>query len=137
MADSELHQYIHNVLEKGDHGKSRIIEFDAPTFNDAIDRHAAKIGEGHPTTPLFIASACRYLIIRVSNLAAQRIRSDAVQAFQQLDPRKQTVHNYLGNIKFRCTVVKPSSLEELVEVIVRAKKEKQKVRAVGAFHAWS
>jgi predicted solute-binding protein len=72
-----------------------------------------------------------------SNLAAQRIQSGAMQTLQQLDPRKQTVQNYLGNIKFRCTVEKPSSLEELVAVMVKAKKEKKKVRAVGAFHAWS
>jgi hypothetical protein len=46
MSDSELHQYFRNVLEKGDHGKSRLLEYDASTLNDVIDRHAAKIGEG-------------------------------------------------------------------------------------------
>ena len=44
-AMSDLHDYIHNVLETGDHGPYRIIEFDIPTLNNIIERHAKKIGE--------------------------------------------------------------------------------------------
>ena len=51
--------------------------------------------------------------------------------------KKATVHNDLGNISFQCTVKTPKNLEELVGVIMKAKQEKQIVRAVGAFHSWS
>jgi hypothetical protein len=60
------------------------------------------------------------------------------QAFKLLRLKtKATVHNYLGTIQFDCTVEKPSSIKELAAVMVKARKEKKKVRAVGAFHAWS
>jgi hypothetical protein len=51
--------------------------------------------------------------------------------------KQVTVHNDLGNISFQCTVEEPKNLKELVDVMVKAKQEKQNVRAVGAFHAWS
>jgi hypothetical protein len=56
----------------------------------------------------------------------------------ELERRKQvTVHNYLGNIHFDCTPTAPKNLEELIDVMVTARREKKGVRAVGAFHAWS
>ena len=42
---SDLHDYIHSVLETGDHGPYRAIEFDIQPLNDAIERHAKQIGE--------------------------------------------------------------------------------------------
>lgn len=60
-----------------------------------------------------------------------------IETHSLLNSKKTTVHNVLGNIRFECTVEKPKSLKELVDVIVKAKQEKQNVRAVGAFHAWS
>ena len=52
--------------------------------------------------------------------------------------KKDTVHNSLGNISFQCTSVEePKNLKELVDVMMKAKQEKQNVRAVGAFHAFS
>jgi hypothetical protein len=42
---TDIHDYFHSVLEKREHGATRIIEFDIPTLNDAIDRHAERIGE--------------------------------------------------------------------------------------------
>jgi hypothetical protein len=45
MPESELHTYIQSVLETGDHGPCRVIEFDINTLNDAIERHAEGIGE--------------------------------------------------------------------------------------------
>jgi hypothetical protein len=43
MSD-DLHQYIHGVLETGDHGPDREINVDAATLNDALEKHADKIG---------------------------------------------------------------------------------------------
>jgi hypothetical protein len=42
---SDLHDYIHGVLETGDHGPYRVIEFDAKALNIAIEVHAKRIGE--------------------------------------------------------------------------------------------
>jgi hypothetical protein len=49
MVDSHsLHDYIHNVLEKGDHGDYRHLSFDLPTLNEVIDKHAERIGTSSP-----------------------------------------------------------------------------------------
>jgi hypothetical protein len=70
--------------------------------------------------------------------AALLIYSDIKKVLHEAHLRKQvTVQNFLGNIAFQCTVESPSSLEALVHVMVKAKQEKQNVRAVGAFHSWS
>jgi hypothetical protein len=46
-ASNELHNYIHSVLERGDHGPHRTIGFDASTLNSAIENHATRIGRIH------------------------------------------------------------------------------------------
>ena len=70
--------------------------------------------------------------------AALHIYSDIKKVLHEVHLRKQvTAQNYLGNIAFQCTIKSPRNLEELVDVMVKAKQEKQNVRAVGAFHAWS
>ena len=74
----------------------------------------------------------------VSFFAAHHIHGSVHKVLQGMHlPKKVTVHNYLGNISFQCTVKEPKNLEELVDVMVKAKQEKQNVRAVGAFHSWS
>ena len=42
---SDLHDYIHSVLETGDHGPYRVIKFEISDLNDIIERHSKKIGE--------------------------------------------------------------------------------------------
>ena len=42
---SDLHDYIHSVLETGDHGPYRVIEYEISDLNDIIERHSKKIGE--------------------------------------------------------------------------------------------
>ena len=42
---SELHDYIHNVLETGDHGPYRVLKFEISDLNDVIEHHSKKIGE--------------------------------------------------------------------------------------------
>ena len=73
------------------------------------------------------------------SFAAHHIHGSVHKVLQEIHLRKQvTVHNDLGNISFQCTgVEEPKNLKELVDVLVKAKQEKQNVRAVGAFHAWS
>ena len=43
---SDIHDYIHRVLEKGekDHGRNRVLTCDAKTFNDALEKHLQLIG---------------------------------------------------------------------------------------------
>ncbi len=40
----EIHEYIQNVLEKGDHGENRVIVCNAETLNHALDQHSDRIG---------------------------------------------------------------------------------------------
>jgi hypothetical protein len=47
------------------------------------------------------------------------------------------VSNKLGNVSFQCIVVEPQSLGELVQVVARANREKQNIKAVGGFYAFS
>jgi hypothetical protein len=72
------------------------------------------------------------------SFAAHHIHDSVHKVLHEIHLSKQvTVHNDLGNISFQCTVKEPKNLQELVDVMVKAKQEKQNVRAVGAFHAWS
>jgi hypothetical protein len=48
-----------------------------------------------------------------------------------------TVQNHLGNVTFQCIVRTPNSLDDLVQVMAKAKQENMNVKAVGSFHAWS
>jgi len=41
---SDVHDYIQRVLEKGDHGRNRILVCDAKTLNHALEKHAERIG---------------------------------------------------------------------------------------------
>src|SRR5882762_4923471 len=41
---SEVHEYIHHVLETGEHGPCHHILCDLPTLNDTIQQHAERIG---------------------------------------------------------------------------------------------
>jgi hypothetical protein len=42
--EGELHRYIHSVLENGDQGPCRSLPCDKDALNDAIDKHAPRIG---------------------------------------------------------------------------------------------
>lgn len=42
--DSELHKYIHSVLDGGEQGPPRLIEFEISDLNDILERHSEKIG---------------------------------------------------------------------------------------------
>jgi len=53
------------------------------------------------------------------------------------DDQKVAVHNYGGNVNFRCYVHAPKTLLDIVDLFVQARKAKLKIRAVGAFHSWS
>jgi hypothetical protein len=44
LKTNDLHEYIHNVLDTGDHGSHRLIKLDLPTLNDAIEKHVEPIG---------------------------------------------------------------------------------------------
>jgi hypothetical protein len=44
LETNDLHDYIHDVLNTGDHGSHRLILFDLPTLNNAIEKHADTIG---------------------------------------------------------------------------------------------
>lgn len=41
---NEIHEYIQNVLERGDHGPNRVMLCDAKTLDQALDHHAEGIG---------------------------------------------------------------------------------------------
>ena len=43
---SDLHDYIHGVLETGDHGPYRIIEFETKELNSILELRSKEIGEG-------------------------------------------------------------------------------------------
>jgi hypothetical protein len=53
------------------------------------------------------------------------------------DEPRVTVKNDLGNISFQCVVAEPTNLDELVQVIAKAKRKNMSVKAVGTMHSWS
>jgi hypothetical protein len=71
-----------------------------------------------------------------STIPASLIKAD-LGKLKRKDEKKVTVTNHLGNVSFKCIVSNPGTLPELVEVMARAKRENQKVKAAGSFHAWS
>lgn len=125
---SKVHEYIHNVLGKGDHGPNRIISSDANTLNDAMEKYAQQIAKKIKSDFEALAMKPTLLPRHTTALAASA---------EQDDPKATTVHNYLGNISFQCYVHTPTSLAELLATMAKAKKDNLKVKAVGAFHSWS
>jgi len=42
---SDIQDYIQRALEKGDHGRNRVLTCDAKTLNDALEKNLQLIGE--------------------------------------------------------------------------------------------
>ncbi len=129
---SEIHEYIQKVLERGDHGPNRVMLCDAKTLNH---HHAEGIGaysSNHYLGPTWI---WRFLYTAKS----LKPHFEKLKEVHSVIPEdhKVTVHNYTGNVTFQCYQATPSSLDELIAVMAKAKQEKLKVRAVGALHSWS
>jgi hypothetical protein len=112
MASDQLHDYIHNVLETGDHGPHRHIIVDKATLNDAIDKHRPRI-----------ASFIKHDVLKTLSGGGN-------------EPRV-TVKNYLGNVSFQCIVAEPANLDELVQVIAKAKRENMDLKPAGSLRAFS
>jgi FAD/FMN-containing dehydrogenase len=112
MASDELHDYIHNVLETGDNGPHRHIIVDKATLNDAIDKYRPRI--------------------------ASFIKPDVVKTLSgdEVEPRV-VVKNDLGNISFQCIVTEPANLDEVVQIIAKAKRKNMSVKAAGSLRAFS
>jgi hypothetical protein len=53
------------------------------------------------------------------------------------DETEVTITNDPGNISFKCIPESPTSLDELVQLMARAKRENRKVKAAGSLHAGS
>jgi len=41
---SAVHDYIQRALQKGDHGRNRVLICDAQTLNDALEKYLQEIG---------------------------------------------------------------------------------------------
>jgi hypothetical protein len=48
-----------------------------------------------------------------------------------------TLYNDLGNVSFQCFESIPQNLNDLVNLIAKAKRENLKIKAIGAFYAFS
>lgn len=108
---SELHEYIHSVLERDDHGRYRHIACDLSTLNDAIQQHAERI--------------------------ALKIEADAKKAVDADRDAKVTLQNNIGTVSFQCFVSTPNNLDDLVQIMAKAKRENLNVKAIGGFYAFS
>jgi hypothetical protein len=160
---SDLHDYIHNILEGSDQSPSRPISFDLATLNDVIGKHVNRIGKvkvssircwydfngmsaqrntSNPTlrrrwlevTRESLVGLLKILLVHsqwhaptVSALSTGRLGGE----------EKVTVQNYIGNVSFECIVSTPKTLDDLLNVMAKAKRENLNVKAVGSFHAWS
>jgi hypothetical protein len=111
MASSELHDYIHNVLETGDHGPHRHIIVDKAILNAAIEKHTPRI--------------------------ASFIKADVVKALPIKEDEPVIVKNELGNISFQCIVEEPTNLDELLQIMAKAKRENMHVKPAGSLRAFS
>eukprot|EP00299_Pterocystis_sp_00344_P018997 c9461_g1_i1.p1 GENE.c9461_g1_i1~~c9461_g1_i1.p1 ORF type:complete len:534 (+),score=119.90 c9461_g1_i1:44-1603(+) len=77
---------------------------------------------------------CNHLIVKFTRRrdekigAGHRIKVDA----------DGTVHNWFGNVKWKpAKIGAPTSLEELRQLVVEAKRNNLTVRAIGSLHSWS
>lgn len=132
MSSNELHNYIHTVLDGGDQGPHRHITVDKDTLNDAIDQHTPRIG---------MSSLSHYSGYQPSfnklYTSASFIKPDVVKALSEDDTAKVTVKNDLGNVSFQCIVTEPANLDELVQIIAKAKRENMNVKPAGSLRAFS
>jgi hypothetical protein len=69
-------------------------------------------------------------------LPARSIEADVKKAVAG-NRDKVTLQNHLGNVTFKCIVSTPHNLSELVQIIAKAKRENQSVKAIGGFYAFS
>ena len=127
-SQNDPHSYIHGVLERGDHGPHRHISFDLATLNDAIQQYAERIG---------ICDCCNMEHLLTELFAALTIEADVKQAVAGNHSGEVTLQNHLGNVSFQCFVSTPHNLNELVQVMAKAKRENQSVKAIGSFYAFS
>jgi hypothetical protein len=67
---------------------------------------------------------------------AGHIKSDVALTHPQ-DGDEVTVSNVLGNVSFKCEVSTPHTLDELSQLMAKAKTENKKVKAAGGFFAFS
>jgi hypothetical protein len=67
---------------------------------------------------------------------ARNIEAD-VKKIVAKDKGEVTLQNNLGNVSFRCFVSTPKNLDELGQVMGKAKREKLTVKAIGGFYAFS
>lgn len=68
---------------------------------------------------------------------ARSIEADVKKAVAGNRDEEVTIQNHLGNVAFKCLVSTPHNLSELVEIIAKAKRENQNVKAIGGFYAFS
>lgn len=54
----------------------------------------------------------------------------------EVEPRV-VVKNDLGNISFQCIVTEPANLDEVVQIIAKAKRKNMSVKAAGSLRAFS
>jgi hypothetical protein len=55
----------------------------------------------------------------------------------EADSNKVTLNNNLGNVSFKCFPRTPNNLDDILKVMAQAKREKQNVKAIGGFYAFS
>ena len=53
------------------------------------------------------------------------------------DGDKVTLKNHLGNVSFQCFLETPKNLDQLMQVMVKAKQANLTVKAIGGFYAFS
>jgi hypothetical protein len=70
-------------------------------------------------------------------LPAQTIEADVKQVVTGDGDKEVTLQNHLGNITFKSFVSTPHNLDELVQVMAKAKREQLGVKAIGGFYAFS
>jgi len=69
-------------------------------------------------------------------LPARTIEADVKKAVTGRD-KEVTLQNHLGNVTFESFVSTPNNLSELVQIIAKAKRENQSIKAIGGFYAFS
>lgn len=80
------------------------------------------------------------LVLTINGIlfSAQTIEADfkKTRAGDQ-DQVVTVLKNQLGNVSFKCDESIPKNLDDLVHAIVTAKREKQNIKAIGGFYAFS
>jgi hypothetical protein len=61
----------------------------------------------------------------------------ALSTGQLGDEEEVTMQNYIRNISFECIVSTPKTLDDLLNVMAKAKWENLNIKAVNSFHIWS